>query len=111
MADTAVADTALADIGVIGGSGLYEFVEAIDEAVIETPFGMPSDPVVIGEVGGRRVAFLPRHGRDHRFPPHPIPYPANLWGLRSIGVRPVIAPTALGPLAHEFAPAPLPLPD
>jgi 5'-methylthioadenosine phosphorylase len=55
----------LADIGVIGGSGLYEFLEAIDEVVVETPFGMPSDPVVIGEVAGRRVAFLPRHGRDH----------------------------------------------
>jgi 5'-methylthioadenosine phosphorylase len=111
VADTAATDTALADIGVIGGSGLYEFVEAIDEAVIETPFGMPSDTVVIGEVGGRRVAFLPRHGRDHRFPPHRIPYRANLWALRSIGVRQVIAPSAVGSLTQDYGPGTLAVPD
>jgi 5'-methylthioadenosine phosphorylase len=110
-AETGLAETVLADIGVIGGSGLYEFLEAIDEVVVETPFGMPSDPLVIGEVAGRRVAFLPRHGRDHRFPPHRIPYRANLWALRSIGVRQVIAPSAVGSLTPSYGPGTLAVPD
>lgn len=110
-AEAGLAETVLADIGVIGGSGLYEFLEAIDEVVVETPFGMPSGPVVIGEVAGRRVAFLPRHGRDHRFPPHRIPYRANLWALRSIGVRQVIAPSAVGSLTPSYGPGTLAVPD
>jgi 5'-methylthioadenosine phosphorylase len=110
-AEAGLAGTVLADIGVIGGSGLYEFLEAIDEVVVETPFGMASDPVVIGEVAGRRVAFLPRHGRDHRFPPHRIPYRANLWALRSIGVRQVIAPSAVGSLTPSYGPGTLAVPD
>jgi 5'-methylthioadenosine phosphorylase len=101
----------LAEIGVIGGSGLYKFLEAVDEVVVETPFGMPSDPIVIGEVAGRRIAFLPRHGRDHRFPPHRIPYRANLWALRSIGVRQVIAPSAVGSLTSSYGPGTLAVPD
>src|SRR6266568_2739099 len=83
----------LASIAVVGGSGFYEFLEDAAEVAIDTPFGAPSDPITVGEVAGRRVAFLPRHGRDHRFPPHKIPYRANLWALRSIGVRRVLAPT------------------
>jgi 5'-methylthioadenosine phosphorylase len=102
---------ARADIAVIGGSGLYEFLDAADEVVVETPFGMPSDPVVIGEVAGRRVAFLPRHGRDHRFPPHRIPYRANLWALRSLGVRQVLAPSAVGSLTPSYGPGTLAVPD
>jgi 5'-methylthioadenosine phosphorylase len=78
---------ARADIGVIGGSGFYEFLESADEVSVDTPYGVPSDPIVTGEVAGRKVAFVPRHGRDHRFPPHKIPYRANLWALRSLGVR------------------------
>ena len=109
MADPA--RPALADIGVIGGSGLYEFVEAVDEVAVETPFGKPSDPLVIGEVAGRRVAFLPRHGRDHRFPPHRIPYRANLWALRSVGVRQVLAPSAVGSLDADYGPGTLVVPD
>jgi 5'-methylthioadenosine phosphorylase len=109
MAD--LTGSGLADIGVIGGSGLYEFLEAIDEVVVETPFGMPSDPVVIGEVAGRRVAFLPRHGRDHRYSPHRIPYRANLWALRSIGVRQVLAPSAVGSLTASYGPGTLAVPD
>lgn len=65
---------ASAEIGVIGGSGFYEFLPGADETVVDTPFGRPSDPIVIGEVAGRSVAFVPRHGRDHQFPPHRIPY-------------------------------------
>jgi 5'-methylthioadenosine phosphorylase len=83
---------AVAEIGVIGGSGLYALLDDAREVAVETPFGPPSDPLVVGEVGGRSVAFVPRHGVDHRFPPHRIPYRANLWALRSLGVRQVVAP-------------------
>ena len=71
----------VADIGVIGGSGFYEFLADAKEVRVETPFGEPSEAVLVGEVEGRRVAFLPRHGKDHRFPPHEIPYRANLWEI------------------------------
>jgi 5'-methylthioadenosine phosphorylase len=101
----------LASIGVIGGSGMYEFLEAAEEIVVDTPFGAPSDPLTIGEVAGRRVAFVPRHGRDHRFPPHRIPYRANLWALRSIGVRQVLAPSAVGSLTMSYEPGTLAVPD
>jgi 5'-methylthioadenosine phosphorylase len=100
-----------ASIGVIGGSGFYEFLDSADEVSIETPFGRPSDPLVVGEVAGRRVAFVPRHGRDHRFPPHKIPYRANLWALRSLGVRQVIAPSAVGSLTASLQPGSLVIPD
>jgi 5'-methylthioadenosine phosphorylase len=101
----------LASIGVIGGSGFYEFLDSADEVVVDTPFGPPSDPLVIGEVAGRRVAFVPRHGRDHRFPPHGIPYRANLWALRSVGVRQVLAPSAVGSLIAAYGPGTLVVPD
>ncbi|HEY2315483.1 MAG TPA: S-methyl-5'-thioadenosine phosphorylase [Streptosporangiaceae bacterium] len=101
----------LAEIGVIGGSGFYEFLDSADEVSIETPFGRPSDPLVIGEMAGRRVAFLPRHGRDHRFPPHRIPYRANLWALRSVGVRQILAPSAVGSLTADYGPGTLAVPD
>jgi 5'-methylthioadenosine phosphorylase len=101
----------LAEIGVIGGSGFYEFLGSADEVSIETPFGRPSDPLVIGEIAGKRVAFLPRHGRDHRFPPHRIPYRANLWALRSVGVRQILAPSAVGSLTVDYGPGTLAVPD
>jgi 5'-methylthioadenosine phosphorylase len=100
-----------AEIGVIGGSGFYEFFDSADELTVETPFGLPSDPLVVGEVAGRRVAFVPRHGRDHRFAPHKIPYRANLWALRSIGVRQVLAPSAVGSLTAKYGPGTLAVPD
>ena len=103
--------TELAEIGVIGGTGLYEFLEDADEVLVETPFGLPSDPLVIGTVGGRRVAFLPRHGRRHQFPPHKIPYRANLWALRAVGVRQVVAPNAVGSLTVLNGPGTLIVPD
>jgi 5'-methylthioadenosine phosphorylase len=102
---------ARAEIGVIGGSGFYEFLESADEIRVETPFGAPSDPLVIGDIGGRSVAFLPRHGRDHRFPPHRIPYRANMWALRSVGVRQVLAPSAVGSLTAAYGPGTLAIPD
>jgi 5'-methylthioadenosine phosphorylase len=101
----------LADIAVVGGSGFYEFLEDAEEVKIDTPFGPPSEPVTVGEVAGRRVAFLPRHGRDHRFPPHKIPYRANMWALRAVGVRRVLAPTAVGSLTRLYGVGTLAFPD
>jgi 5'-methylthioadenosine phosphorylase len=101
----------LAEIGVIGGSGFYEFLDDAEEVPLETPYGPPSDPLVVGEIGGKRVAFVPRHGRDHRFPPHKIPFRANLWALRSVGVRQILAPTAVGSLTRSYGPGKLAIPD
>jgi 5'-methylthioadenosine phosphorylase len=100
-----------AELGVIGGSGFYEFLDSAEEVRVETPYGPPSDPLVMGEIGGKAVAFLPRHGRDHRFPPHKIPYRANLWALRSVGVRQIIAPSAVGSLTATYGPGTLAIPD
>ncbi|MEU4214693.1 S-methyl-5'-thioadenosine phosphorylase [Actinoplanes sp. NPDC026623] len=100
-----------ADIGVIGGSGLYALLDGATERHVSTPYGPPSDPITVAEIGGRRVAFLPRHGRDHRFPPHRIPYRANLWALRSLGVRQIIAPCAVGGLLPELGPGTFVVPD
>ena len=85
-------------IGVFGGSGFYAFLEDAEEVKVETPYGEPSAPLVVGDVGGKRVAFLPRHGRRHEYPPHKVPYRANLWAMRSLGVQRVIAPAAAGSL-------------
>jgi len=98
-------------IGVIGGSGFYEFIDDATPVEVETPYGPPSEPVLTGLVGGRPVAFMPRHGRDHRFAPHKVPYRANLWALRSVGVRQVLAPCAVGSLLPELGPGSLVVPD
>jgi 5'-methylthioadenosine phosphorylase len=103
--------TDAASIGVIGGSGFYALLERGEEVSVDTPFGPPSDVIVTGEVAGRRVAFLPRHGRDHRIPPHKIPYRANLWALRSLGVRQVLAASAVGSLTVAYEPGTLAIPD
>ncbi|MGY2874249.1 5'-methylthioadenosine phosphorylase [Marmoricola sp. URHA0025 HA25] len=100
-----------ADIAVIGGSGLYEFLDDPVSRTVETPYGEPSAVVSVGEVAGRRVAFLPRHGAGHRFPPHLINYRANLWALRSLGVRQVLAPCAVGGLRPDVAPGDVVVPD
>ena len=91
-------------LGVIGGSGLYELegIKVLREVYPETPFGMPSSPVVLGEVEGKRVAFLARHGRDHSYPPHLVPYRANLWALREVGVKRVFAISAVGGINKLF---------
>ncbi|MFG1608688.1 S-methyl-5'-thioadenosine phosphorylase [Actinoplanes sp. NPDC049265] len=102
---------AAAEIGVIGGSGLYALLDDAHEVEVSTPYGAPSDRITVAEVGGRSVAFLPRHGRDHRFPPHQIPYRANLWALRSLGVRQVVAPCAVGGLRPELGPGTFVVPD
>ena len=100
-----------AEIGVIGGSGFYEFLTGAEHMPITTPFGDPSDDVVVGDLGGRRVAFLARHGQGHRFPPHRVNYRANLWALRSVGVRQVLAPCAVGSLKPEHRPGTIVVPD
>jgi 5'-methylthioadenosine phosphorylase len=91
-----------AEIGVFGGSGFYSFLEAVEEVELDTPYGKPSAPAVVGDVGGKRVAFLPRHGREHELPPHRIPYRANVWAMRELGVRRVIGPNASGALKAEL---------
>lgn len=103
--------TVLADIGVIGGSGLYALLEDAEEHVVDTPYGATSDPLTVARLGGRPVAFLPRHGRDHRYPPHKIPYRANLWALREVGVRQILAPCAVGGLRPDLGPGIFVLPD
>ncbi len=100
-----------AQVGVIGGSGFYAFLDDARSVAVQTPYGPPSDDVVVGEVAGRSVAFLARHGADHRFPPHRIPYRANLWALRSLGVTQVLAPCAVGGLRPELGPGSLVVPD
>jgi 5'-methylthioadenosine phosphorylase len=103
--------TARPDVAVIGGSGLYALLDDVDEVALDTPYGAPSDPITIGTIEGRRVAFLPRHGRDHRYPPHKIPYRANIWALRSLGVRQILAPCAVGGLRPELGPGTFVVPD
>lgn len=100
-------------IGIVGGSGLYEMdgFEAAEEIAVATPFGEPSDHVIAGTFAGRRVFFLPRHGRGHRILPHELNHRANIYALRSLGVRWVIAVTAVGSLKEEYAPRDIVLPD
>jgi len=103
--------TARADIGIIGGSGFYSLLSDATSITVRTPWGEPSGNLTLGELAGRRVAFVPRHGVDHRFPPHRVPYRANLWALRSLGVRQVLAASAVGSLRVGLGPGELVLPD
>jgi 5'-methylthioadenosine phosphorylase len=100
-----------ASVGVIGGTGFYSFLDDPEEVAVETPYGPPSAPLAVGRVGERDVAFLPRHGPHHEYPPHAIDYRANLWALRSLGVRQVLAPCAVGGLSDDVAPGDLVVPD
>lgn len=100
-----------AEIGIIGGSGFYEFLRNATTVLPTTPFGSPSAPLTVGEVAGRRVAFVPRHGQRHQFPPHRVNYRANLWALRSVGVRQVLAPAAVGSMRPELGPGTFVVPD
>jgi len=96
--------TPTADVGVFGGSGFYSFLDGADGVTVDTPFGAPSDPVTIGNVGDTRVAFIPRHGRDHRHVPALVPARANLWAFRTLGVQTVIGPCAAGSLKPTVHP-------
>ena len=98
-------------LGVIGGSGFYEFMDDADWITVETPFGKPASPIAVGTVGEQFVAFLPRHGRTHEYPPHRVNYRANIWALRSVGVRRILAPCAVGSLQPELGPGDVVVPD
>lgn len=99
------------EVAVIGGSGFYELGGAVEQVEVDTPWGDPAGPVTVGEHGGRRVAFLGRHGAEHRHPPHGVPNRANLWALHSIGVRSVVASFACGSLVPHLEPGTLVVPD
>lgn len=102
-----------ANIGIIGGSGLYQIegLTGVSEHQLETPFGRPSDVIIGGRLGGRQVFFLPRHARGHRILPHELPHKANIWALRSLGVRFVLCVTAVGSLQEKYAPRHIVLPS
>jgi 5'-methylthioadenosine phosphorylase len=93
-------------IGIIGGSGLYEMqgLSVLFEREVETPFGAPSDPYVIGEVDGVRVAFLARHGRGHRFTPSEVNYRANVYGFKLLGAHTILSASAVGSMKEEYQP-------
>lgn len=99
-------------LGVIGGSGFYTFFGADARSVnLDTPFGEPSAPVTVGAVGEHEVAFLPRHGAQHQYSAHTVPYRANMWALRALGVRRVFGPCAVGSLTPELGPGSIVVPD
>lgn len=101
------------ELAVIGGSGLYrmEGLEDVESLHIETPFGAPSDDIFVGTLHGRRVAFLPRHGRGHVLAPSEVPYRANIFALKTLGVRYIISVSACGSLREDYAPGHIVLPD
>jgi 5'-methylthioadenosine phosphorylase len=99
-------------LGVIGGSGFYSFFGPEARTVtVDTPYGAPSAPITVGSVGGHEVAFLPRHGVDHEYSPHTVPYRANMWALRALGVRRVFGPCAVGSLTAKLGPGSIVVPD
>lgn len=92
------------EVGVFGGSGFYEFLTDVEEFWVETPYGTPSDKIAVATIAGRKVGFLPRHGKDHRFPPHKINYRANVWAMRQLGAKWIIGPCAAGSLQPHIKP-------
>src|SRR2546422_900667 len=98
-------------VGVVGGSGFYSLLDDANEHHVDTPYGTPSAPVTLGTLAGRDVAFLPRHGVGHRFAPHVVPYRANLWALRSLGVRQLLSLSAVGSLTPALPQGALVIPD
>ncbi len=102
-----------AEFGVIGGSGVYQLdgVKVLSEEAIETPFGKPSDKIIVAEVSGKRVAFLPRHGVGHRLTPTEVNSRANIYALKSLGVRNVLSISAVGSLQEQFHPQDFVIPD
>jgi len=99
-------------LGVIGGSGFYTFFGSDARTIsLDTPYGAPSAPITVGTVGEHEVAFLPRHGVKHEFSPHTVPYRANMWALRALGVRRIFGPCAVGSLTPELGPGAMVVPD
>jgi 5'-methylthioadenosine phosphorylase len=102
-----------AKIGIIGGSGLYQMPELTDiqEMEVQTPFGGPSDAFIVGTLEGERVAFLPRHGRGHRFTPTEVPFRANIYGMKLLGVERILSASAVGSLQEKYAPLDMVIPE
>ncbi|MBM5804473.1 MAG: S-methyl-5'-thioadenosine phosphorylase [Candidatus Verstraetearchaeota archaeon] len=102
-----------AEIGIIGGSGFYDpaMFESVSEVKMYTPYGAPSDTISVGDFKGVKVAFLPRHGKRHSIPPHLINYRANVWAMKDLGVKRILAPSAVGSLKDEMKPGDLVIPD
>src|SRR6187455_536636 len=100
-------------VGIIGGSGLYQMPEltGVEEVKVETPFGDPSDAFIVGTLEGERVAFLPRHGRGHRFTPTEVPFRANIYAMKSLGVERILSASAVGSLQEQYAPLDMVIPD
>ncbi|PZS16437.1 MAG: 5'-methylthioadenosine phosphorylase [Pseudonocardiales bacterium] len=98
-------------VGVVGGSGFYSLLEDAEQHYVPTPYGEASDPITVGTLGERQVAFVARHGSDHRFAPHLVPYRANLWALRTLGVRQVVSLSAVGSLRAALPTGTLVVPD
>src|SRR5258705_874804 len=100
-------------IGIIGGSGLYQMpeLENVEEIVVDTPFGPPSDAFIVGTLENNRVAFLPRHGRGHRFTPTEVPFRANIYGMKLLGVERILSASAVGSLQEQYAPLDMVIPD
>ena len=101
-----------AEIGIFGGTGIYDsgLLKNTKEITIDTPYGNTSDSITIGEFSGRKIAFMPRHGRKHTIPPHMINYRANVWAFKELGVKRIIAPSAVGSLKENFQPGNFALP-
>ncbi|MCA1555155.1 MAG: S-methyl-5'-thioadenosine phosphorylase, partial [Acidobacteria bacterium] len=101
-----------AKIGIIGGSGLYQMPELkdIEEVKVDTPFGSPSDAFIVGTLEGERVAFLPRHGRGHRFTPTELPFRANIYAMKLLGVERILSASAVGSLQEQYAPLDMVIP-
>lgn len=97
-------DLPQADIGIFGGSGFYEFLENPQVVQIDTPYGHTSGDIMLGELQGKKVAFLPRHGKNHTIPPHLVNYRANVWAFKQLGVKHVISPCAVGSLQESIKP-------
>ncbi len=103
----------MAKIAIIGGSGLTELdgLSIIEQRAFQTPFGEPSSDLLIGDYAGNQIVFLPRHGADHKIPPHKINYRANIWALKKAGIEQVIAVAAVGGIADDMGPGVLAIPD
>ncbi|MDQ3980619.1 MAG: S-methyl-5'-thioadenosine phosphorylase [Actinomycetota bacterium] len=93
-----------AEIGIFGGTGFYQFLSDLEEVTVQTPYGSPSARLTVGEMGGRRVAFLARHGVHHEYPAHKVNYRANLWAMRKLGVQRILAPCSVGSLQPQIKP-------
>ncbi len=96
-----------AEIGIIGGSGFYDLAVGLKEIKIETPYGAPSDKIALGEIAGKKVAFLPRHGKNHSLPPQMINFRANIWALCNLGVKRILTSHAVGSLQKDYQPGDL----